>query len=361
MRTSVFKLRKNAHGAKLFFDESGGVDIQRYDVVKYPIVAKHCETQESFFWRPTEINMAKDRLDFKEFDVPEEHIFTSNLKRQIVLDSIQGRGPALTYAAVASDPNEEYFCFLWNYFENIHSKSYTHIISSVYPNPSKIYDEMREIRAIVDMSKSIAFYYDDLLHKLKTLPYGHIEQKRAFWKSMVATNALEMLRFQISFPCTFSFGQRNKMPGACNINGLINKDEAVHGAHTNILLTKLLPLDDEDFARIKEEELDECAQIYLTVKKEEHEWNDYLHHKGSILGISKEELDSRINWVAGNQMNKLGLPNDIIIPKSQPLPWMNRWAKSEATQNAQQETENIEYQIGSVDMNFNSDDIDIDF
>ena len=84
-----------------------------------------------------EVDIAKDKKDFYNLTDFEQHIFTSNLKRQIVLDSVQGRAPNLAFLPIASLPEVETWIETWSFFETIHSRSYTHIIRNIYPNPSE--------------------------------------------------------------------------------------------------------------------------------------------------------------------------------------------------------------------------------
>ena len=86
----ILKKNKKSHlKKKMFLDEE--VDIQRFDILKYPALDKITEKHLGFFWRPEEVDVSKDKKDFDNLTEHEQHIFTSNLKRQILLDSVQGR------------------------------------------------------------------------------------------------------------------------------------------------------------------------------------------------------------------------------------------------------------------------------
>lgn len=131
----------------MFLD--GGVDIARYESVKYSWMDKMYDKQIGFFWRPQEVDTQRDGADFAGLNDVERHIFVSNLKRQILLDSVQGRAPALAFLPFASLPELEVFIQAWGFFETIHSRSYSHIIRVIYPsNPSKIFDELKDIPRI---------------------------------------------------------------------------------------------------------------------------------------------------------------------------------------------------------------------
>ena len=76
---------------KLFFGEP--LNTQRFDEFKYPIFDKLTQTQLGFFWRPEEVSLQKDRSDYATLNDAQKHIFTSNLRYQTLLDSVQGRKP----------------------------------------------------------------------------------------------------------------------------------------------------------------------------------------------------------------------------------------------------------------------------
>lgn len=342
--------------AKLFFDESGPVGTQRYEQVKYPMLERLLENQMSNYWRPTEINLQKDASDFKTFTEAEEHVFTSNLRRQIVLDSVQGRAPTLCYGPYVSDPIAEAFIVTWTFFELIHSQSYTHIIRNLYNNPSVVFDGMSEIEEIVACGNDVSKYYDELI-ACQSLPWGHYETKRAFYRSMVATNALEQIRFHVSFVSTFSFANRKKVEGAGRIMSLIRQDEAYHCGFTYNVL-RLLCKEDPDFAKIAIEEKGEVEKIYRDVHAQELEWIEYLFSKGPILGLTKEELTGYLNYLVFNRMKGMGIDPGFDAPKKEPLVWMRKFTNEEGDdQPAPQEEELTSYQVGNIDLTVNQDDV----
>lgn len=349
--TNVFKINENKQ-PNLFFD--GDVGIQRYDRIKYPKLEELYKKQRSFFWVPDEIRLVNDRMDFKDMTEAEQHIFTSNLKRQIVLDSVQGRAPTLCYGPIVSNPTMEKILNIWTFFETIHSESYTYIINNVYSDPSKIYDEMSEIKEIIECGNDVSVYYNKLLKTLRDYEYGHFEQKRAFYLSLVATNALEQIRFQVSFACTFAFGQRNKMEGSSRIIKLIRQDEAIHCGFTQNILKQIVK-DDPEFEKIQESEKETVKEIYDTVLKQELEWIDYLFIKGPMFGLTQEELTKYLLWLASKRYKMMGIPFDREFASKDPLPWMSKWINTEDDQPPPQEEELTSYQLGTVDYNIADD------
>lgn len=351
--SSVFHVRENtANLPKLFFDDSGTVDIQRYDLIKYPIFKRLTDNAEANYWRPTEINLTKDAADFRQFSKAEKHFSMSNLQRQIVLDSVQGRAPALCYLPVVSDPWVESFINVWTFMEGIHSKSYTHIIENVYPDASEVYDGMKQIRPILECGDQVSHFYDELMECIRTKPYGSYETKTAFYNSMVATNSLEQIRFHVSFASTFSFGNRNKIEGSCRIMQLIRQDEALHCGFTQNVL-KTLPKDDPDFIKIAEEQKKTVEFIYKQVHKQERDWIDYLFMHGPILGLTEQELVQYLDWLVAKSMIRMDLKPDFEFSKKEPLLWMRKYLNEggDDDQPPPQEEELTSYQTGNINMN----------
>ena len=325
------------------------VNIARYDKQRYSTFEKLTEKQLGFFWRPEEVDLSRDGKDFKALSDHEKHIFTSNLKRQILLDSVQGRAPSLAFLPICSLPELETWIQTWAFSETIHSRSYTHIIRNVYSDPSRVFDEMLELQEIVDCANDISKYYDELIkwNNLAYDPgefYSEYEHKKALWLCLNAVNALEGVRFYVSFACSWAFAEVKKMEGNAKIIKLIARDENVHLASTQQLL-KILPKEDEDFARIQEETRAECLSMFYSVVAQEKDWARYLFQNGSMIGLNEQLLCEYVDHIAAKRMGNIGLNGK---PGANPLPWTQKWISGSDVQVAPQETEITSYVIGGV-------------
>jgi len=359
--------QRNKHLESLMFlDPNGGVDIQRYDTLKYKQFDKLTDKQLGFFWRPEEVDVLKDAADFKKLTEHEKHIFTSNLKRQILLDSVQGRAPADSFNPLVSLPELENWVTTWTFNETIHSRSYTHIIRNVYSNPSVVFDEMMDIQEIVDCASDISKHYDDLIemgqwynllgegmHTVngKKITVDLYELKKLIYKAMVSVNILEGVRFYVSFACSWAFAELKKMEGNAKIIKLICRDENVHLGSTQTLL-KLMPKDDPDFAKIAEETKDEMIQLFIDAVDQEKAWAEYLFKDGSMIGLNTQLLNEYVEWTANKRMTAIGLPSPYK-GGSNPLPWTQKWIAGAEVQVAPQETEISSYVIGGTKQDVN--------
>lgn len=318
------------------------VSIARYDKQKYSIFEKLTDKQLGFFWRPEEVDLLRDAKDFKGLSDYEKHIFTSNLKRQILLDSVQGRAPVAAFLPLTSLPELENWIITWSFFETIHSRSYTHIIRNVYSDPSKVFDEMLDIKEIADCAKDISKYYDNVIKNDKT----PLQAKKDLWLCINAVNALEGIRFYVSFACSWAFAELKKMEGNAKIIKFIARDENVHLASTQHLL-KILPKDDPAFEKIQAQTQDEILEIFKSVVEQEKAWAKYLFKDGSMIGLNEKLLCDYIEWIANKRLHAIGLDN-IYKTGTNPLPWTQKWISGGEVQVAPQETEITSYIVGGV-------------
>jgi ribonucleoside-diphosphate reductase beta chain len=346
MTYSVFdSSNKKSHlKSRLFFDEAP--TIARFDKQKYPFLEKLTRSSMGFFWVPEEVDLLKDSKDFRDLSKHEQHIFTSNLKRQILLDSVQGRAPTVAFGPICSLPELENWIVAWTFSESVHSRSYTHIIRNVYSDPSKVLDEILELQEIVDCAKDISKNYDELIEHNTRTNIGSFEHKKALWLTLMSVNILEGIRFYVSFACSWAFAELKKMEGNAKIIKLICRDENLHLASTQQLL-KVLPLDDPDFKQIQEETKAECIAMFRNAAEQEKAWAEYLFKDGSMIGLNKQLLNEYVEWITNRRLTAVGLPH-LYKTGSNPLPWTGKWISGGEVQVAPQETQITSYIIGGV-------------
>ncbi len=348
--STVFNISSSHKPQFMFFGEEQ--DIYRIDKLVHPQFDKLARRQKGFFWQPEEIDVTKDKRDFKLLDEGQEHIFTSTLTYQNMLDSVQGRGPDLALLPHASLPELEAFILWWSAMEQTHADSYSYLVRNVYSDPTKVFDESVVNPNIVKRAKTTIKYYDDFLDA--SIKYragvGHIsmlELKRKFLLMIVSINALEGLSFYQSFACSFAFAEQGLMQGNANIISLIARDENLHLAGTQTMLKLWREgKDDPEFKSLYFQEIDQMKFIYENIVEQEHEWAEYLFSKGSMLGLNEQIAGDCVEYYAGLRLKNLGIKHDYLT--KHPLPWMMKYLGTSDKQEAPQETEKLSYIIGGV-------------
>lgn len=363
MHYSIFtQTKNNALTEPMFFGQP--VNVARYDQQKHPIFEQLIEKQLSFFWRPEEIDVSRDRIDFGNLSVHEQHIFLSNLKYQTLLDSIQGRSPNVVLLPLVSIPELETWIETWSFSETIHSRSYTHIIRNVVNDPSLIFDDIMDNDHILARAEDIAHYYDDLhesasLYNMfgegqysingKVIDVNLTTLKKQLYLCLVAVNVLEAIRFYVSFACSFAFAERKVMEGNAKIIRLIARDEALHLNSTQHMLNLMRTgQDDPEMVQIAKECTDESIEVFKTAVLQEKEWAEYLFKDGSMIGLNKDILCQYIEYITNVRMSAIGLPT-IFTQTNNPIPWINAWLSSDNVQVAPQESEISSYLVSQVE------------
>ena len=357
----------------MFFGDS--VNVARFDQQKFQIFEKLTEKQLSFFWRPEEIDVSKDKIDFSKLLPNEKHIFISNLQYQILLDSVQGRSPNIAFLPIVSLPELENWIETWAFSETIHSRSYTHIIRAIMNEPGVVFDEIMKTDEIIKRATSVSKYYDKLIkHTQAYLLHGEGEHlingeslninlyalKRLVYLTIMSVNILEAIRFYVSFACSFAFAERKVMEGNAKIIKLIARDEALHLTGTQHMLNLMRDgKDDPDMQAIAIECEAEVIQMFKDAANQEKEWAEYLFRDGSMIGLNAEILKQYLEYITNNRMAALNM-QPIFEQKSNPLPWLNHWLDSDNVQVAPQETEITSYLVSAIDNTIDAEDQDFD-
>jgi ribonucleoside-diphosphate reductase beta chain len=341
----------------MFFGEDQNT--QRYDQFRYPEMDKLNQRMLGYFWRPEEISLQKDRADFQTFRPEQRHIFTANLKYQTLLDSVQGRGPCLSFLPYCSLPELEGCIITWDFMETIHSRSYTYIMKNVYADPSEVFDTILNDDEIVKRAISVTENYDrfsEMAQNYFVKGEGSLDEvKKQLYLAMVNVNILEGLRFYVSFACTFAFGELKLMEGSAKIISFIARDEATH-LNLSTQIIKNWHNNDGEMKKIAESCKDDVVNMYRLCVEEEKAWAKHLMKDGSIIGLNEKLLGDYVEFVANKRLKAIGFDPLFDRPaNANPLPWTQHWLSSAGLQVAPQETEVESYIIGGVKQDVDQD------
>ena len=354
----------------MFFGKPLGV--QRYDNFKYPQFENLTKQQLGYFWRPEEVSLQKDRGDYQSLRPEQKHIYTSNLKYQIMLDSVQGRAPGMAFLPYCSLPELEACMEAWSFMEMIHSRSYTYVIKNVYADPSDVFDKILNDDRILERAASVTESYDTFINYEQE--YGQSsawksdmrdhpnsewtikDLKRHLYRAVANVNILEGIRFYVSFACSFAFGELKLMEGSAKIISLIARDENQHLAITQNIINNWRKGDDPDMVQIMKEEEEWTYKMFDRCVNEEKMWAEYLFKDGSMIGLNDKLLMQYVEWIANKRMKSIGLKPVYDIPASHnPLPWTQHWISSKGLQVAPQETEVESYIVGGIKQDVKKD------
>ena len=347
------------------------VNVARYDQQRHPIFENIIEKQLSFFWRPEEIDVSKDRADWQSLTDCEKHIFISNLKYQTLLDSVAARSVNVCLLPLVSLPELETWIETWAFAETIHSRSYTHIIRNLFANPGEVFDDIVLNENIIERAADISKYFDEIIMMShiyniqgegnyeiegKLVEVNKLNIKRRLYMAICAINALEAIRFYVSFACSFAFAERELLEGNSKIIRLIARDEALHLTGTQHMLNLWADgRDDPEMVDVAKEMHQEGKELFMDVVEQEKAWADYLFKDGSMIGMNAAILKQYVEYIANQRLTAIGYEAPFDI-KTNPLPWMDSYLRSDNVQVAPQEAEISSYLVGQVDASVDSSD-----
>tara|TARA_B100000927_G_scaffold178676_1_gene143967 strand:- start:259 stop:1410 length:1152 start_codon:yes stop_codon:yes gene_type:complete len=354
----------------MFFGAPLGV--QRYDNFKYPQFENLTKQQLGYFWRPEEVSLQKDRGDYQTLRPEQKHVYTSNLKYQIMLDSVQGRAPGMAFLPYCSLPELEACMEVWSFMEMIHSRSYTYVIKNVYSDPSEVFDTIIKDDRILERATSVTGAYDDFINYAQEWGQGNLwrkdskgspseewtrkDLKKHLYRAVTNVNILEGIRFYVSFACSFAFGELKLMEGSAKIISLIARDENQHLALTQNIINNWRKGDDPDMTEIVKEEQEWTYKMFDKCVNEEKKWAEYLFKDGSMIGLNDKLLYQYVEWIANKRLRSIGLKPVYDQPlKNNPLPWTEHWISSKGLQVAPQETEVESYVVGGIKQDVKKD------
>lgn len=350
-----------------------GLGIARYDQQRHKVFEDLIEKQLSFFWRPEEVNVMMDRGQFEKLPQHQQNLFTDNLKYQSLLDSIQGRAPSAVFAPLISDPSLDTWFQTWTFSETIHSRSYTHIMRNLFTDPAKIFDEIVLDEAIMKRAESIGVYYDAVTeaHRKwlnaqdRCFNPNNIEIKqakhdlmKAMYLCMHVVNALEAIRFYVSFACTFNFHKNMEiMEGNAKIMKFIARDEQLHLKGTQYQIRQWqLGTDGDEWVQVAKECEEKAVRIFMEVNQQEKDWAIHLFRDGGLPGLNVEILHKFIDYLTVSRMKAVGLPCSIVLESTHhPIPWIREYLNSDTVQAAPQEVEISSYLVAQIDNDVDSD------
>lgn len=361
----------------MFF--GSGLGLARYDIQRHRVFEELIEKSLSFFWRPEEVNLMMDAAQFNKLPQYQQDIFTNNLKYQSLLDSIQGRAPSAVLMSLISDPSLDTWVATWTFSETIHSRSYTHIMRNLYTDPSKVFDEIVLDEAIMKRAESIGRYYDDVLIKTRYWENAKADieyqkeinadedviedaiEHETYWKRELmkslylclhVINALEAIRFYVSFACTFNFHKNMEiMEGNAKIMKFIARDEQLHLKGTQYIIRQLQSgTDGDQWVKIAQECEQEAVDIFMEVNRQEKDWAVHLFKDGDVPGLNTNSMWSFIDYLTVSRMKQCGLPCPITdAPVKHPYPWIREYLNSDNVQSAPQEVELSSYLVAQID------------
>jgi len=249
------------------------------------------------FWTPEEVDLSKDYDDFVKLTDNERHFIEHILAFFAGSDGIVNENLVERFCSEVKLPEAQFFYGFQIAMENIHSETYSLLIDTYIKNPIKKAKLFNAITTIPSIKKkadwAIRWIGDD----------------SSFGERCIAFAAVEGIFFSGAFCSIFWLKKRGLMPGLCQSNELISRDEGMHTEFA-VLMYKYLrdkPSKERVLEIIREAVVIETEFI-----------TESLSCK--LIGMNSELMTQYIQYVADRLLQMLNI--DKIYNATNPFDWM---------------------------------------
>jgi ribonucleoside-diphosphate reductase beta chain len=335
---------------KLFYGDTG--NFLRIDQVDYPVFKRLYEIGYGSFWTWKKFDFTRDRQGWEQIDEVGRRMFLLNNGYQAAMDS----GVVGIYSFISTITTNTELALLYSYInqnESIHAASYSYGLTQMFGIDAKpmidvVYtDPVIKQRLENEIDYSSAFVQSNIIEQ-RTDDNAKLDLVR----TIVAAYMLEHIKFPFSFLVTWSVNKAyNKALETFSLLLTeIAHDELVVHTSTNAAVIKALRKEArQGFKHLFTAELDQFIIDYARkVAEQELEWNAYLFSEGPINGFTEEVGAAFIRHYTDRALKLIGFDPIYNEPKNDVIEWYDMYRNSNNKNTAAQETQNINYQKGSL-------------
>lgn len=291
-----------------------------------PEVWEEYKKQQASFWTVEEVDLSQDVVDWaNKLKTTERDFIKMVLAFFAASDGIVGENLVVNFMAAFSAPEVRCVYGFQTMMENVHSEMYSLLIDALITDAS---EKQRLLNAVQ--------HYDCVAAKADWA-LRWMRDGSSLGQKLVAFAAVEGIFFSCSFCAIFWLRKRGVMPGLCNSNEFISRDEGMHTQFA-CLLVNMLPESCDCACAAGCCGADACsgctcgcgqrlrpsadvirAIITDAVDTERQFVRDAL--KVDLLGINAGLMEQYLECVADNLLHGLGV--EPVYGTPNPFEWMH--------------------------------------
>lgn len=315
---------------------------------KYKWSYKMYETMMGNFWKPEEISLGQDKMQYENLPKHERETFDKIISFLVFLDSLQTVNlPNINdYVTL---PEVSLLLNIQTYQEAIHSQSYGYILESVVgaERTRQIYDIALTDPFLIKRNKYIVDYYQDFIEN---------GSEKGFVKVCMANYILEGIYFYAGFSFFYNLARFGKMTGVGTEIRYINRDELTHVALFQNIFRELRNEKSEIFTEEFELEL---RNMMREAVEHEIEWAEYAIGD-KIQGLTTNLIGRYIKYLSNFRLDAIGLKPIYPEIKEDSLPFIKQFTNFNQTKTDFFEEKPINYTKSSVALKLDDlDDIEL--
>ena len=251
--------------------------------IKHKRIWDEYETQKAAFWTAQEIDFSKDADHFKTLSENEQHFIKMILAFFAASDTIVNINIGERFLSEIG-PLEAKIAYGWQMaMENIHAEVYSLQIDNIIENKE---DKNKLLNAIVNFP---------CITKKAQWAINWIESKSSFAQRLIAFAIVEGVFFSGSFCSIFWLKKKNIMPGLCDSNELIARDEGLHTKFACLLYSMIQN-------KLSKDIVNEMFMEAVAIETE------FICESlpCSLLGMNSNLMTQYIQYCADRLLNQLG-------------------------------------------------------
>ena len=252
--------------------------------IKYDKLFKQYKDATGTFWRPEEIDLTRDKNDWRNLSENERRFIKYVLAFFAASDGIVMENLAERFMNEIQIPEARAFYSYQIFIEQVHSETYSLLIDTYAEDEDEKISLFRAAHTMPVISKKANW-------ALKWIS----DKKSNFAKRLVAFAAIEGIFFSGSFCAIFWLRKRGLMPGLTFSNELISRDE---GMHTDFAVSLYHMLNN----KLSQDEIYELIGEALEIEKE------FILEAlpCSLIGMNSDLMSQYLEFVADRLITQLG-------------------------------------------------------
>ena len=267
--------------------------------IKYPEIWKMYKKAEANFWTAEELDLSKDNNDFQlKMDEGERYFIENVLAFFAASDGIVNENLVERFCNEVQPLEAKFFYGFQVSVENIHSETYSLLIDTYVKDKIKKENLFNAIDTIPSVKKKADWALKWINDKSAT-----------FGTRVIAFAAVEGIFFSGSFCSIFWLKKRGLMPGLCQSNELISRDE---GLHTEFAVLMYSMLNKKPSKEVILEIIQEAVELEKEFITESLPCD--------LIGMNKSLMKQYIEYVSDRLLLMLGI--DKLFYVENPFDWM---------------------------------------
>ena len=255
--------------------------------IRYPRIWDRYRQALSAFWGAGEVDLSRDRDDWERLTPDERHFVSMVLAFFANADGIVNDNLAERFGREVAVREAKCFYDLQKTMENIHNEMYSLLIDTLVDDAA----QRDRLLHAVD-------HYDCVRRKAAWARRWIDAPDASFAERLVAFAVVEGVFFSGSFCAIFWLKQRGLLPGLCQSNTLIARDEGMHQDFAVLLYT--------DHVRGRLSDATAHAIVGDAVEHEKAFICGAL--PVSLIGMNADDMAAYIDFVADRLLVQLGHP-----------------------------------------------------